>query len=302
MERFRDKWTKAWKLENIPDDPTLASLQINPFTMGPMHDYLLDLIEYPHYTDQRSTVYVGGVKFTGPLAVNNELDLNDSELASCNGNRGAFDFCNQAFSQYITEIGIRFNCIPASTDAFGRFCELIRQFTDIAGPTREELDSILDIHDKLSESLHAFSIAVSSADAKTSGQKNESIKDKKNIVGRQLIVRRGKSYISYPIATHCTSKRGLKGIAFHFGKWTEPLCLYSQRPIDLMSELYIEYEKNTKLQSNNDGFVKLPPELVRNYANAFPKAKRKMMQTFIDPGRGIHKGSIRLTIPDAFLS
>lgn len=160
MERFRNTWANAWRLETMPTDPTSAALIINPATGGKAGQFLLDLIEYPRYSDSFMTVYVGGVRFTGPLAPNDSLGLNETERTDCAGDGGAFDHCTRLFGLYLEELGRRFSCAAHAMNAIGRLGELVTCLANLSEPNPKSLDETLDKHDALADALHTLSLAV----------------------------------------------------------------------------------------------------------------------------------------------
>lgn len=167
MEHFRNDWANTWRIANIPTEPSNAALFINPSTGGPVGKFLLSLIEYPRYSDSFYAVYVGGVRFTGPLTPNDSLKLTADESVDCAGDGGAFDHCTRQFGLCIKELGKRFNCATLAMNAIGRLGELVTCLASLSEPNPDSFDGILIKHDALADALHALSLAIARcADAK----------------------------------------------------------------------------------------------------------------------------------------
>jgi len=226
--------------------------------------------------------------------------------AAYSANRLGFDDTINAYETYVIAVGqlIGKDALRKATHLLTSLDRLVNALDDLGidGYPRIDMladkviDAISDMREELASStFSAAAISVESAEDESYSR------DTYGVLRKSLKVKNVQGMVSYKIARKCVSKKGRQGIAFLFGKWQTPLEIYSQRGADLMGLLYTEYLLRLNGKSKIDGYIDRPKSLQRNFSNAFPKSRRRMMKRFIEVGRGMNKGSLRLVIPPEYL-
>ena len=238
------------------------------------------------------------------------LDIADSGerfKTAYRANRLGFDDTVNAFKTYVINVGhlAGKDAVRKATRLLTALDRLVSAFgvLGIDGYARldELADKVIDAISEMREELSASAYDDKIFPTEEHSDDKPYARDTYGVIGKSFTIKSEGRSVSYKIARKCTSKKGRPGIVFQFGKWQTPLELYSQRGADLMGALYSEYLLRLKGKSKTDGYVDRPESLKRNYSNAFPKSRRQMMRRFIETGRGLHKGCIRLVIPAAYL-